>query len=122
MEGCSCGISIPLRLLRTRRPAHPRPYCAARSRRDERHIEHRAGLPEMQREERQGNGGGVSRRTVNISGVTIISVQSVGRVFGDRELLREVSFRLGQGDRVGLVGPNGTGKTTLLRITAGLQE
>jgi len=34
-------------------------------------------------------------------------------------LLREVSWRVGEGDRVGLVGPNGSGKTTLLRILAG---
>jgi len=54
--------------------------------------------------------------------MTIISVQAVGRWFADRELLRDVSFRIAQGDRVGLVGPNGTGKTTLLRMAAGLDE
>ncbi len=52
--------------------------------------------------------------------MTTLSVQAVGRWFGDRELLHDVSFRLAEGDRVGLVGPNGTGKTTLLRICAGL--
>src|SRR6266852_1284117 len=54
--------------------------------------------------------------------MSILSVQAVGRRFADRELLHDVSFRLAQGDRVGLVGPNGTGKTTLLRIAAGLEE
>src|SRR5258706_2367736 len=54
--------------------------------------------------------------------MSILSGQEVGRRFADRELLHDVSFRLAQGDRVGLVGPNGTGKTTLLRIAARLDE
>ncbi|HEY6957236.1 MAG TPA: ABC-F family ATP-binding cassette domain-containing protein, partial [Candidatus Limnocylindria bacterium] len=54
--------------------------------------------------------------------MSLISVQAVARWFGDRELLHDVSFRLAEGDRVGLVGPNGTGKTTLLRMCARLDE
>jgi ATP-binding cassette subfamily F protein 3 len=52
--------------------------------------------------------------------MSVLSVQAVSRWFGEREVLKDVSFRIGQGDRVGLVGPNGTGKTCLLRIAAGL--
>ena len=36
-----------------------------------------------------------------------------------RPLLRDVTFRVGEGAKVALIGPNGTGKTTLLRIVAG---
>ena len=36
-----------------------------------------------------------------------------------RPLLDEVTFRVGEGAKVALIGPNGTGKTTLLRIIAG---
>ena len=52
--------------------------------------------------------------------MSLISVQAISRWYGEREVLRDVSFRIGHGDRVGLVGPNGTGKTSLLRIAAGL--
>ncbi|TME28660.1 MAG: ATP-binding cassette domain-containing protein [Chloroflexi bacterium] len=51
--------------------------------------------------------------------MSVLSVQAVARRFGERLLFSEVSFRLARGDRVGLVGPNGVGKTTLLRIAAG---
>ena len=50
--------------------------------------------------------------------MTILAVNSVARSYGERDILREVSFRIAQGDRVGLVGPNGAGKTSLLLIAA----
>src|SRR5919204_5327185 len=52
--------------------------------------------------------------------MSVLSVQAVAKRFGERLVFDEVSFRLARGDRVGLVGPNGVGKTTLLRIAAGL--
>src|SRR5207247_5039786 len=54
--------------------------------------------------------------------VTVLSVQAVAKRFGERLVFSDVSFRLAHGDRVGLVGPNGVGKTTLLRIAAGLES
>ena len=52
--------------------------------------------------------------------MSVLSVQAAGRRFADRVLFSDVSFRLASGDRAGLIGPNGTGKSTLLRIVAGL--
>ena len=52
--------------------------------------------------------------------MSVLSVQAAGRRFADRVLFSDVSFRLTHGDRAGLIGPNGTGKSTLLRIVAGL--
>ena len=52
--------------------------------------------------------------------MSVLSVQAAGRRFADRVLFSDVSFRLTRGDRAGLIGPNGTGKSTLLRIIAGL--
>jgi ATP-binding cassette subfamily F protein 3 len=48
--------------------------------------------------------------------------ENVSHFFGDRQVLRNVSFYLGEADRVGLVGPNGEGKTTLLRIIGGMLD
>jgi len=49
----------------------------------------------------------------------MISAVNISLQFGGRHLFREVSFRVGPHDRIGLVGSNGTGKTTLLRILVG---
>src|SRR3989442_3767299 len=54
--------------------------------------------------------------------MSVLSVQAVAKRFGERLLFSDISFRLAHGDRVGLVGPNGVGKTTLLRIAAGLES
>ena len=52
-------------------------------------------------------------------GRSVYDVESVTVRLGDRDLLRDVTWRLGPGDRVGVVGANGAGKTTLLRLLAG---
>jgi ATP-binding cassette subfamily F protein uup len=49
----------------------------------------------------------------------LISVENVSKSLGGRKLFRDVSLTLGPGTRLGLLGLNGTGKTTLLRIMAG---
>jgi ATP-binding cassette subfamily F protein uup len=52
-------------------------------------------------------------------GRDVIDVEDVTLTRGDRTVLRDVTWRLGPGDRVGLVGVNGVGKTSLLRLVAG---
>ncbi|MCD4824668.1 MAG: ABC-F family ATP-binding cassette domain-containing protein [Phycisphaerae bacterium] len=54
--------------------------------------------------------------------MSLVIAEHVTLAFGTLEVLRNVSFRLGESDRVGLVGPNGEGKTTLLRIIGGRLE
>ena len=49
----------------------------------------------------------------------LISVQELQKSFGVHEVLRSVTFSLQKGEKMGLVGVNGCGKTTLMRIIAG---
>ena len=52
-------------------------------------------------------------------GKTVIDLEDVKVLAGDRPLLNRVTWRLGPGDRVGIVGVNGSGKTSLLRVLDG---
>jgi ATP-binding cassette, subfamily F, member 3 len=50
----------------------------------------------------------------------VIQLENVSRGYGDRVLFQSVTRQFGARERIGLVGPNGVGKTTLCRILAGL--
>ena len=49
----------------------------------------------------------------------ILNAQGVSKRFGAVPLFENVSFTIGDGDRIGLIGPNGAGKSTLLKVLAG---
>ena len=48
-----------------------------------------------------------------------LQVEGLTKSFGDLVLFRDISFGIGEGQRVGLIAPNGSGKTTLLNVLAG---
>ena len=54
--------------------------------------------------------------------MSLISAVGLGKSFGPDDIFSNLSFSLSHRARVGLVGPNGVGKTTLLRILAGLED
>jgi ATP-binding cassette subfamily F protein uup len=54
--------------------------------------------------------------------VNVVSVASVSKSLGERVLFSQLSFGLNQGQKLGLLGRNGCGKTTLLRMIAGLDR
>jgi len=53
--------------------------------------------------------------------MSLIVLERAAVSFGARTLFRDLDLRVGEGDHVGLVGRNGTGKSTLLRVLAGVQ-
>jgi ATP-binding cassette subfamily F protein uup len=52
----------------------------------------------------------------------VIDAEKVTKRFGDRAIVRDFTLRVQRGDRIGVVGANGTGKTTLLRLLTGELE
>ena len=53
------------------------------------------------------------------SGNDVLSVENINKSYGSLELLKDISFNIYKGDRVGLIGANGIGKTTLFKIILG---
>jgi sulfate-transporting ATPase len=55
-------------------------------------------------------------------GNLVIEAEKVGKAYGDRLLVDDMSFKLPPGGIVGVIGPNGAGKTTLFRMITGLEK
>ncbi|WP_173918467.1 ABC-F family ATP-binding cassette domain-containing protein [Halobacillus sp. Marseille-Q1614] len=53
--------------------------------------------------------------------MSILTVEQLSKSYGDKDLFNDLSFTISQGQRIGLIGVNGTGKSTLLKIIAGLE-
>ena len=54
-----------------------------------------------------------------VSGKKVIEAEGLTKIFGDKTIVKNFSLTVQRGDRVAFVGPNGTGKTTLIRMLTG---
>ncbi|MDD7371963.1 MAG: ABC-F family ATP-binding cassette domain-containing protein [Blautia sp.] len=54
--------------------------------------------------------------------MNILNIEHVSKIFGDKKIFDDVSYGIQEGDKIGIIGLNGTGKTTMLNIIAGLEE
>ncbi len=51
-----------------------------------------------------------------------IELRNITKSYGDRMILKDISFDINEGETISIVGPSGTGKSTLLRIICGILE
>lgn len=51
-----------------------------------------------------------------------LQVENISKSYGDRTLFANISFNINEGDKIALVAPNGTGKSSLLKILAGVEH
>lgn len=51
-----------------------------------------------------------------------LQVENISKSYGDRVLFSNISFNINEGDKIALVAPNGTGKSSLLKILAGIEH
>ena len=54
--------------------------------------------------------------------MNIINIEHVSKIFGEKKIFDDVSYGIHERDKIGIIGINGTGKTTLLKIIAGIEE
>ncbi|MFZ5944962.1 MAG: ABC-F family ATP-binding cassette domain-containing protein [Bacillota bacterium] len=54
--------------------------------------------------------------------MSIISIENITKTYGEKVLFNNISFTISEKQRIGLIGINGTGKSTLLRIIAGIEN
>ena len=81
----------------------------------------RLRLERAARRERQGTVR-LSLDAGERSGKLVAELEHVHKAYGDRVLIQDFSTRILRGDRIGLLGPNGVGKTTLLKLILGELE
>ena len=52
----------------------------------------------------------------------VLEVKNIDKFFGKKQILKDISFDIEEGEILGFVGPNGSGKTTTIKIILGLQQ
>ena len=54
--------------------------------------------------------------------MNILNIEHISKVYGEKVIFDDISCGIQEGEKIGIIGINGTGKSTLLRILVGLEE
>ncbi|MDD3240647.1 MAG: ATP-binding cassette domain-containing protein, partial [Lachnospira sp.] len=54
--------------------------------------------------------------------MNILNVEKVSKSYGTKDLFDQITLGVNSGDKIGVIGVNGTGKSTFLKIVAGIEE
>jgi ATP-binding cassette subfamily F protein uup len=92
----------------------------ARRTRNQRRLAELHALRRKRKEQRAAPGSvRLEAAQANLSGRLVAVAQGISKSYGGRPVVRDFSARIMRGDRVGIVGPNGAGRTTLLNLLTG---
>ena len=92
----------------------------ARRKRNQKRLADLHALRKKRKEQRAATGTvRLEAARADLSGRLVMVAESVSKAYGDRTIVRDFSTRILRGDRVGIVGANGVGKTTLLNLLTG---
>ncbi|MFA6267712.1 MAG: ATP-binding cassette domain-containing protein [Pseudolabrys sp.] len=95
----------------------------ARRKRNMRRVGELAALREQRRSYRGAAGAAaITAGAAQQSGALVIEAKNIFKSFGERPIVSDFSLRVARGDRIGIVGPNGTGKTTLINLLIGADQ
>ncbi len=61
-------------------------------------------------------------KQVRPSGKQVLELEGISKSYGDKQVLKDITLRVDRGDRIAIIGPNGIGKSTLLKIAVGDTE
>ncbi|HSN86609.1 MAG TPA: ABC-F family ATP-binding cassette domain-containing protein, partial [Thermoanaerobaculia bacterium] len=61
-------------------------------------------------------------KQIRPSGRQVLEIEGVSKSYGEKQVLKDVSLKVERGDRIAIIGPNGIGKSTLLKIAMGEVE
>jgi ATP-binding cassette subfamily F protein uup len=92
----------------------------ARRKRNVRRLANLQALRQARRDYRASAGkAALTTTAADRSGALVIEAERISKSYEGRPIITDFSTRISRGDRIGIVGPNGTGKTTLLRLLTG---